>query len=87
VGDDNFSFFIGVSSITSSYFRIHKKVLPLVLLTAGFLIIILGHLFITGWPEGIIVPIGGFTIAGAHFINYKNTGACKTCHHVSNINR
>jgi len=80
------AFIVGVSSITSSYFRINKKTLPLVLLTFGFLIIITGHLFITGWAEGIIVPIGGFTIAAAHFINYKYTGDCK-CHHVSNINR
>jgi O-antigen/teichoic acid export membrane protein len=77
------AFIIGVSSIGSSYFRIHNRVLPLVLLTIGFAIIILGHIFITGWIEGIIVPLGGFTIATAHFINYKYAGACKMSDHAS----
>jgi len=81
------AFIIGASSITSSYFRIHKKALLLMLLTTGFLVIILGHLFVAGWAEGIIVPIGGFTIAAAHFINYKYTGACKTFYHASNSNQ
>jgi hypothetical protein len=81
------AFIIGVSSISSSYFRMHKRALPLVLLTIGFMIIISGHLFITGWAEGIIVPIGGFTIAAAHFINYKYVGACKNCTHIHNMNQ
>jgi hypothetical protein len=73
------AFIIGTSSIGSSYFRMHKRVLPLLLLTIGFIIIVAGHVFISGWPEGIIVPLGGFTIAIAHFFNYKYVGACKTC--------
>jgi hypothetical protein len=77
------AFIIGVSSISSSYFRMHKRLLPLLLLIIGFTIIILGHLFITGWLEGIIVPLGGFTIATAHFINYRYVGACKVCSHES----
>lgn len=77
------AFIIGVSSISSSYFRLHKRLLPLLLLTTGFTIIIIGHVFITGWVEAIVVPIGGFTIATAHFINYKYVGACKTCNHES----
>ena len=75
------AFIIGVSSISSSYFRIHKRLLPLVLLSIGFIIIMLGHIFFTGLMEGIIVPLGGFTIATAHFINYKYVGACKVCNH------
>jgi len=77
------AFIIGISSISSSYFRMHKRWLPLLLLSIGFTVIILGHLFITGWLEGIIVPLGGFTIAMAHFINYKYVGACKVCNHES----
>jgi hypothetical protein len=73
------AFIIGVSSISSSYFRTHRRLLPLLLLSIGFTIIILGHIFITGWLEGIVVPLGGFTIATAHFINYKYVGACKVC--------
>ena len=77
------AFIIGVSSISSSYFRMHRRLLPLLLLSIGFIIIILGHIFITGWVEGIVVPLGGFTIATAHFINYKYVGACKVCNHES----
>jgi len=77
------AFIIGISSISSSYFRMHKRWLPLLLLSIGFTVIILGHLFITGWLEGIIVPLGGFTIAMAHFINYKYVGAYKVCNHES----
>jgi len=77
------AFIIGVSSISSSYFRMHRRWLPLLLLSIGFTIIILGHIFITGWVEGIVVPLGGFTIATAHFINYKYVGACKVCNHES----
>ncbi|WP_461451766.1 MerC domain-containing protein [Mucilaginibacter sp.] len=77
------AFIIGVTSISSSYVRMHKKAVPLILLTIGFLIIISGHLFLKGWAEGVIVPIGGFTIAAAHFINYKYVGACD---HVPNAN-
>jgi len=75
--------FIGVSSIGMSYFRTHRRLLPLTLLIAGFMVIIAGHLFITGWVEGIIVPLGGFTIATAHFVNYKYAGACKSCDHAA----
>lgn len=67
---------LGVSSIFLSYFRTHKRVLPLLLLLLGFAIIICGHMFITGWVEGVVVPIGGFTIAIAHYINFKYVGAC-----------
>ena len=75
------AFMIGVSSISSSYFRMHKRLLPLLLLSLGFTVITLGHVFFSGWVEGIVVPLGGFTIATAHFINYKYIGACKVCNH------
>jgi hypothetical protein len=69
---------LGVTSIFFSYFRTHKRILPLLLLLLGFAIIICGHIFITGWVESIVVPIGGFTIAIAHFVNFKYVGACDT---------
>jgi len=79
------AFIIGVSSISLSYFRTHRRLLPLTLLTIGFLIIIAGHLFITNWIEGIVVPLGGLTIAVAHFVNYKYAGMCKVCDHEGHI--
>jgi hypothetical protein len=68
---------IGAYSIGLSYLRIHRRPLPLILLTAGFAIIMLGHAFINGWAEAVIVPVGGLLIAIAHFANYKYTGACR----------
>jgi len=68
---------IGTYSIGLSYLRIHRRLQPLCLLIAGFAIILLGHAFISGWPEVIIVPIGGLVIAAAHLVNYKYTGTCK----------
>jgi hypothetical protein len=68
---------VGISSIGTSYFKEHHHVLPLALMLAGFVTIIIGHLFITGWVEAVVVPAGGFMIATAHFINYKFVGACK----------
>ncbi|MBB5394045.1 MerC domain-containing protein [Mucilaginibacter sp. AK015] len=67
---------VGISSIGTSYFKEHHRVLPLLLMLAGFVTIIIGHLFITGWVEAIVVPAGGFTIAAAHFVNYKYAGTC-----------
>jgi hypothetical protein len=68
--------FVGVYAIGLSYFRTHHKPLPMILLILGFLIIIIGHLFVSGWREGIVVPIGGLLIATAHFFNYKYSGMC-----------
>lgn len=68
---------IGIYSIGMSYLRIHRRPLPLVLLVTGFITIILGHIFISGWPEMVVVPAGGLFIATAHFVNYKCTGACR----------
>ena len=68
--------FLGIYAIGFSYFRVHHKRLPMVLLVIGFLIIIVGHLFITSWKEAIIVPIGGLMIATAHFFNFRYTAMC-----------
>jgi hypothetical protein len=71
------AFVIGVSAISLSFFRTHHRPLPLYILIIGFIIILLGHGFIHGWPEMIIVPIGGLCIAFAHFLNFKYAGNCK----------
>ena len=72
-----FALGVGFYVIGSSYFNIHRKLLPMCLLIVGFLIIIGGHLFITSWREAIIVPIGGLLIATAHFFNFRYTGICR----------
>ena len=68
---------IGISSIGTSFLRIHHRILPLTLLLTGFITIILGHIFTKGWLEAIIVPMGGILIAFAHFVNYKYAGTCQ----------
>ena len=68
---------IGTYSIGLSYLRTHRRPLPLILLITGFSIIISGHIFISGWAEAVVVPVGGLLIAAAHFVNYKCTGTCR----------
>jgi hypothetical protein len=67
---------VGVWSIAGSFLNSHHKALPLILLVIGFATIILGHIFTKGWLEAIVVPLGGITIAVAHFVNYKYAGTC-----------
>lgn len=69
---------LGVSSIFLSYFRTHRRILPIVLLISGFTIVVTGHIYTHGIVEAIIVPAGGLTIALAHFVNYKYVGNCNT---------
>lgn len=75
-----FALAIGVYSIGMSYRRTHHRILPLLMLVAGFAMIMAGHIFITGLLEAVVVPIGGLLIALAHFVNYKYTGACSHDH-------
>lgn len=77
---------LGVSSIFLSYFRTHKRALPLLLLCGGFVLVIAGHIYLKGWIEAIVVPLGGLTIAAAHFINYKYVGACSKEDHFFHLN-
>ncbi|MCC8424810.1 MerC domain-containing protein [Mucilaginibacter sp. UR6-11] len=69
---------LGVSSIFLAYFRTHRRALPLLLLLSGFILVIGGHIYLRGWIEAIIVPVGGLTIAFAHFINFKYVGVCNS---------
>ncbi len=68
---------IGGYSIGLSYLRSHRKALPLILLLAGFVIIMLGHAILNNIAEAIIVPLGGLTIALAHYINNRYVGVCR----------
>jgi hypothetical protein len=73
-----FALFIGFYAIGISYLRTHHRLLPVLLLILGFLIIIIGHIFIRGWREAIVVPMGGLMIATAHFFNYRYSAKCQT---------
>jgi len=77
-----FALFIGVYAIGWSYFRTHRRLLPPVLLVAGFLVIIAGHLLVHGWHEALVVPIGGLLIATAHFFNFRYSAKCNSKHSI-----
>jgi hypothetical protein len=55
----------------------HKNIVPILMLAAGFLLISSGH-FLWHDLESILIPLGGFTLAAAHFINWK---LVRTCNH------
>jgi len=69
------SLIVGILSLRLSYPK-HKKVVPILVLIIGFLLIATGHL-IFEQLEAVIVPLGGFTIAAAHLINWKHSRSCK----------
>jgi len=69
------SLIVGMYSLRISYPK-HRKVLPVLVLVTGFLLIAAGH-FVFEPLEALIVPLGGFTIAAAHLINWKYGRRCK----------
>ncbi|MET1057132.1 MAG: MerC domain-containing protein [Pedobacter sp.] len=69
------SLLIGILSLRLSYPK-HQKVLPVLILVMGFLFIGTGH-FVFERLEAVIVPIGGFTIAAAHLLNWRYSRSCK----------
>lgn len=71
-----FALFIGVYAIGLSYVHTHHKPLPVLLLVGGFFIIIIGHMFVSGWHEALVVPVGGLMIATAHFFNFRYSSSC-----------
>jgi len=69
------SLVIAVWSLTSSY-RAHKSLMPAILLALGFLLIFSGHLFFEH-IEAALIPLGGLTIAVAHYYNWRLNRICK----------
>lgn len=50
---------LGVLSIFLSYVRTHRRTLPLLMLIVGFAAVVFGHIYLKGWIEAVIVPLGG----------------------------
>ncbi|MCZ4243967.1 MerC domain-containing protein [Pedobacter punctiformis] len=71
---------LGIWSLSRSYRNHHHKILPVILLTAGFIFIGFGHFSGIRFLEPVLIPLGGFTIALAHFINLKFTRSCPHQH-------
>lgn len=74
------SLILGIWSLGKSYRQIHRNPYPVITLTCGFMFILIGHLSDLEAIEPILIPIGGFTIAGAHFLNLKLNKGCKHNH-------
>ena len=74
------SVILGTLSLSLSYRKQHRKVLPFVVLFAGFALIATGHFSGITVLEPILIPIGGFTVAAAHLVNWRLN---RTCSHNS----
>lgn len=77
------SLIIGISSLIPSYVKYHRKLLPLILLLLGFILIFGTHLLQWHELEPVLVPLGGISIALAHYINWRlnkpfHCHGCKT---------
>jgi hypothetical protein len=70
------SLVLGIWSLSVSYRKQHRRPLPVLILTFGFTLIGIGHLIGHDSLEPILIPIGGLTIAAAHFINMKFVKWC-----------
>lgn len=68
---------VGAWAITRGIYS-HKSVIPLGLLMLGFTLIACGHFLIQDY-EAVMVPIGGFTIAAAHYMNWRLNRICDSC--------
>jgi len=65
---------IGTWSLAATY-KIHRNLMPLMILLAGFALIAAGH-FLWHHLEAVLIPAGGITIAAAHFTNWKLNRVC-----------
>ncbi|GAA4338166.1 MerC domain-containing protein [Mucilaginibacter gynuensis] len=67
---------IGLSAIIGcialiTTFKRHYSYTPLITLVTGFVLIFTGHALSNAAWEHIMVPLGGLTIAAAHYINWR----------------
>jgi len=65
------SFCIASVALLNGYLKHHRKLLPLILLTIGFILISTGYFSEIAWAEIIFTASGGIAIAIGHFRNYS----------------
>jgi hypothetical protein len=68
------SVLLGFYSLLTSY-PTHKRITPLLVLIMGFTLIGSGHYLVEDL-ESLLIPLGGLSIAGAHFLNWKYSKSC-----------
>ena len=78
----SFSFLIGCASLGRGYFRYHRRMAPLLIFAAGFILLVAGHFLAEGssWGPVIIFP-GAAGITGAHILNMRRCKQCATHKH------
>lgn len=61
---------LGTCSLFPSYFKHHRKILPILVLLSGFLLIGLSR-FTVNVNEPVLVSLGAASVASAHFFNFR----------------
>ncbi len=76
------SLIIASLALIHGYRKHHKKITPIIVVLAGFLLIFAGHISHHEVSEMVLVPVGATIVAIAHFINWSyirksNTTTCQ----------
>ena len=74
------SLIIGIWSLSAAYRKQHHRIIPVLILISGFACIGVGHFLGIELLEPILIPLGGFTIAIAHYINLRMLKSCPIDH-------
>ncbi|HEY9260159.1 MerC domain-containing protein [Chitinophaga sp.] len=78
----SFSFLIGCLSLGRGYFRHHRRIVPLMIFTAGFALLLGGHFGIAGgYWEPVVIFIGAGGVTGAHILNLQRCRQCTVHQH------
>lgn len=77
-----FSFLIGCLALGVGYWRHHRRLMPLLLFTAGFALLLTGHF----WTEAVVLEyaaicVGAGAIMAAHFINQRQRRSSRVHKH------
>ena len=70
------SVILGTLSLSLSYRKQHHKLLPFIVLFAGFALITVGHFTAFSSLESVLIPLGGLTVAAAHLVNWRLNRTC-----------
>ncbi|KLT66586.1 MerC domain-containing protein [Pedobacter sp. BMA] len=74
------SLVLGIWSLARGYRSQHHSIRPLFILICGFILIASGHFLPVAHFEAILIPLGGITIAAAHFTNLRMLKNCPIDH-------
>jgi hypothetical protein len=72
---------LGTLSLSLSYRKQHRKLLPFLVLLTGFVLIATGHFCGIAALEPILIPFGGLIVAASHVVNWRLNRSCTPGHH------